>query len=309
MIKNIGYACINNNLKPRTFQQCRINSIYKYGIEYLKNKVINNLDLTRDIIKWNIDNNIFMYRVTSTLLPLVEHPDILRDFSWNWKEDETIIKLMDEIKEIVEKNNIRLSMHPDQFTVLNSINNNVVENSIKYLNFHYEILRRLGGKDIIIHTGGVYGDKNAAIERFIHVYNNLNLNVKKMVRLENDDVSFNIDDVMYISEKTSVPVVLDIHHHKCNQKRNIAYEDIIKINNKWKNINMIPKMHISSGKTGVYDRSHSDYIKHDDIETLMNLINDIDIDLMIEAKEKDNSALEVINFLENKHKLNIKTYK
>ncbi|MEG0371906.1 MAG: UV DNA damage repair endonuclease UvsE, partial [Clostridium sp.] len=219
MIKRIGYACINNNLRPKHFQECRLNSVYKYGIDYLRNKIVSNLKLIKDIIEWNVSNGIYMYRVTSTLLPLVEHPDILRDFKWRWEEDQEILSIMDSIKYIVKQNSIRLSMHPDQFTVLNSIKESVVENSINYVNHHYKILTLLGGNDIIIHTGGVYGDKPSAINRFIEVYRNLEKETREMLRLENDDVSFNIDDVLYISEKTSIPIVLDIHHHQCNKER------------------------------------------------------------------------------------------
>lgn len=297
MIRRIGYACINNSLKPRTFQQCRLNSVYKYGIEYLREKIINNLNLTKDIMKWNLDKGIFMYRATSTLLPLVDHPDILRDFQWKWQKDQEILKIMDEIKNIVQENNIRLSMHPDQFTVLNSTKRTVVENSINYLNFHCEMLTLLGGKDIIIHTGGVYGDKASAINRFIDEYKNLPEGTQKMLRLENDDVSFNIDDVIYISEKTSIPIVLDVHHHRCNKKRDISYQDICRIKDSWKNTGMIPKMHISSGKTDVYDKSHRNYITEEDIMSFISLIGDIEVDLMVEAKEKDNAALRLINFV------------
>lgn len=297
MIRRIGYACINNSLKPRTFQQCRLNSVYKYGIEYLREKIINNLNLTKDIMKWNVDNGIFMYRATSTLLPLVGHPDVLRDFQWKWQKDQEILKIMDEIKNIVQENNIRLSMHPDQFTVLNSTKRTVVENSIDYLNFHYQILTLLGGEDIIIHTGGVYGDKTSAINRFIEQYKKLPEGTQKMLRLENDDVSFNIDDVLYISEKTSIPIILDVHHHHCNKKRDISYQDIHRIKESWKDTGMIPKMHISSGKTGIYDKSHSDYIQEEDIISFISLIEDIDVDLMVEAKEKDNAALKVMEFV------------
>lgn len=297
MIKRIGYACINNNLKPRNFQQCRLNSVYKYGIDYLRDKIVNNLELTKDILRWNIDNRIFMYRVTSNLLPLVDHPDILKDFEWRWQQDDELLNIMYEIKNIVQKNNIRLSMHPDQFTVLNSTKTSVVENSINYLNHHYEVLTLLGGSDIIIHTGGVYGDKISARDRFIEVYEELSKGIKEMLRLENDDVSFNIDDVLFISEKTSIPIVLDIHHHRCNKKREITNDDIKIIKDTWRNKRMIPKMHISSGKIGFYDKSHSDYILEEDIKEFISLIQDIEIDLMVEAKEKDNAVLRLINFL------------
>lgn len=298
MIKKIGYACINLHLKPRGFKDCRLNSVYKYGMNYLRDKIINNLVLTKDILEWNIENKIFMYRVTSTLFPLVNHPDIIKDFKWRWQEDEEIQMYMKEIRRIVEKNHIRLSMHPDQFTVLNSLNEKVVKNSMDYLQHHYEVLKNLGGTDIIIHTGGVYGDKQASMERFIRCFYQLDESIQKMLRLENDDVSYNVGDVLCINNKTRIPIVLDFHHYRCNHETELNKDHIIKINDTWEKTGLIPKMHISSGKTSPDDKKHSDYIKYEDLEALIRMIGNIDVDLMIEAKKKDKAVLRIKNYIE-----------
>ncbi|EOC99277.1 UV DNA damage repair endonuclease UvsE [Caldisalinibacter kiritimatiensis] len=298
MLKRIGYACINTSLKPKKFSDCRLNSVYKYGINYLRDKIINNLKLTKEILNWNINNGIFMYRVTSKLLPLVTHPDLLNDFKWRWTEDEDILKLMEDVKDIVKKNNIRLSMHPDQFTVINSLNEKVVENSIINLQYHYEVLSRLGGTDMIIHTGGVYGNKSAAMERFIKTYNSLDNNIKKYLRLENDDKSYTLADVLYINSKTSVPVVLDIHHHVCNNNKEMDIKkEINKVVDSWTETELIPKLHISSGKEGKYDKRHHDYIKEEDMMSLLDLMENIDFDLMVEAKMKEKAVLKIKDFL------------
>ncbi|WFD09845.1 UV DNA damage repair endonuclease UvsE [Tepidibacter hydrothermalis] len=300
MIKNIGYACINTHLKPRTFNDCRLNSIYKYGINYLRDKIINNLYLVKDILLWNIKNDIYMYRVSSRLIPLVTHPDVINDFDWNWKEDDEILNIMKDISDIVKSYNIRLSMHPDQFTVLNSPNEKVVQNSIINIKYHYDILKRLSGNDMIIHTGGVYNDKKSASKRFIHVFNSLEDNLKSMIRLENDDKSFTVEDVLYISSKTHIPIVLDIHHHKCNNPNNIDIQNYISaIVNTWENTSLIPKLHISSGRDNKFDRKHSNYIDIQDLNYLLKLMNKYNFDMMVEAKQKDKSVLEIINILKD----------
>lgn len=300
MIKKIGYACINTHLKPRTFNDCRLNSIYKYGIDYLRNKIINNLYLVKDILLWNIEYDIYMYRVSSRLLPLVTHPDVINDFDWNWKKDDEILNIMKDISDIVKRYNIRLSMHPDQFTVLNSPNEKVVKNSIINIKYHYDILKRLSGNDMIIHTGGVYKDKESATKRFIEVFNSLENNLKSMIRLENDDKSFTVEDVLYISSKTNIPIVLDIHHHKCNNPNSLNIKDYIdSIVNTWENTNLIPKLHISSGRDNEFDRKHSNYIQIKDLNYLLNVINTYNFDMMVEAKEKDKSVLEIMNILKD----------
>ncbi|MCT4508095.1 MAG: UV DNA damage repair endonuclease UvsE [Tepidibacter sp.] len=300
MLQKIGYACINTSIKPRKFNDCRLNSVYKYGIDYLRNKIINNLYLVKDILLWNIQNDIYMYRVSSRLFPLVTHPDIINDFDWNWKKDDEILEIMKEISGIVIRYNIRLSMHPDQFTVLNSPNEKVVKNSIINIKYHYDILKRLSGNDMIIHTGGVYNDKESAIKRFIEVFNNLEDDIKSMIRLENDDKSFTVVDVLYINSKTNIPIVLDIHHHKCNNPNNINIKNYLSnIMNTWKNTSLIPKLHISSGRDNTLDKKHSDYIHIDDLNYLLKVIDKFDFDLMVEAKQKDKAVLNIIDILKD----------
>ncbi|MEJ8555263.1 UV DNA damage repair endonuclease UvsE [Tepidibacter sp. Z1-5] len=300
MLQKIGYACINTHLQPRKFNDCRLNSVYKYGIVYLRDKIINNLYLVKDILLWNIKHDIYMYRVSSRLLPLVTHPDVINDFDWNWKKDDEILNIMNDISDLVIKYNIRLSMHPDQFTVLNSPNERVVKNSIINIKYHYDILKRLSGNDMIIHTGGVYNDKESATQRFIEVFNKLDSDIKNMIRLENDDKSFTVEDALYISSKTDIPIVLDIHHHKCNNPNNINIEKYISdIVNTWKNINLIPKLHISSGRDNKFDRKHSDYIHIHDFNYLLNVMSKYEFDLMVESKQKDKAVLDIMDILKD----------
>ncbi|CAH2212072.1 UV DNA damage repair endonuclease UvsE [Tepidibacter aestuarii] len=300
MIQKIGYACINTHLKPRRFNDCRLNSVYKYGIDYLRDKIINNLYLVKDILLWNIQNDIYMYRVSSRLFPLVTHPDVINDFDWNWKQDDEILNIMKDISDIVKSHNVRLSMHPDQFTVLNSPNEKVVKNSIINIKYHYDILKRLSGNDMIIHAGGVYNDKESATKRFIEVFNKLEDDSKNMIRLENDDKSFTTEDVLYISSKTNIPIVLDIHHHKCNNPNDIDIQTYISdIVSTWKNTNLIPKLHISSGRDNNFDKKHSDYINKKDLSHLLKVMDTFDFDLMVEAKQKDKAALDIMSILKD----------
>lgn len=297
MINRIGYACINTSIEEN-FKDCRLNSIYSKGIPFLKDIIINNLNLTADTIRWNIDNNILMYRATSKLIPFSTHEDILRDFSFRWNEDPDILNCLHKIKALVVNNNVRLTMHPDQFTVLNSPNEDIVRRAIINLEYHKEILEDMGGSDLIIHTGGVYGDKDAAINRFISTYNSLNKDIRKYLRLENDDVSYDLDDVISISNSCGIPVLLDIHHHNCKNKGEFNIAPLIpQIVSSWSNTAIIPKCHISSGLTSFMDKRHDEFISPSDFYAFCDLVKDITVDLMVEAKGKEQAVLQLKKLL------------
>ena len=294
MINRIGYACINTSIK-RNFKDCRLNSIYTKGIPYLKAIIVNNLELTKETLLWNINHNIFMYRATSKLVPFATHEEMLRDFNFRWYKDNDIVKLLSEIKAIVDSNNIRLSMHPDQFTVLNSPNEQVIKNSIRNLQYHKDILTSMGGSDLIIHTGGVYGDKKEAIKRFINTYNSLDKKISRFLRLENDDISYTVADVLSISKLCGIPIVLDIHHHNCNNDGEIHIANsILDIKNSWNNTKLIPKCHISTGISSYTDKRHADLISYGDYFAFCEITKDISIDLMVEAKSKEQAVLQLL---------------
>lgn len=295
MINKVGYACINEHFKPETFKSCRLKTIKEKGIKHLRTIILHNLNLTYKILNWNIENNIFMYRATSDLMPLVTHKEILELHDWRWFYDDEILERLTSINEFVMKNQIRLSMHPDQFTVLNSPREKVVKASIDYLEYHEKLLSFMGGSDVIIHVGGVYGEKAESIKRFVKQYHILSEEIKHLLRIENDDKSYTIFDVLEISELTGIKVVFDYHHHRCLNGVKVTNELIQHIENTW--LGQIPKMHISSGKTALNDRRHHDYISVEDSRILSDIYSFHSVDVMVEAKKKELAALKLMSDL------------
>lgn len=297
MINRIGYACINTSIE-KNFKDCRLASIYKHDISFLKEIILHNLNLTKETLLWNIDKNILMYRASSKLIPFSTHSDVLRDYEFRWYEDADILKILADIKKIVLENNIRLSMHPDQFTVLNSLKEDVIEKAIINLEFHQKLLEHMGGTDLIIHTGGVYGNKTEAMKRFVDTYNNLDINISKYLRLENDDVSYTLSDVISLSKTCGIPILLDIHHHNCNNGGVYNIKPLINyIKDSWNSTGIIPKCHISSGISNYKDKRHADYISPADFFSFCELTEDIKVDLMVEAKLKELAVLELKSFI------------
>lgn len=286
----IGYASINTSLYPKKFRSIRLKTVLTKGIESLKEIIIANLIFLDEVLKWNVENNIHFYRFPSNIFPLVTHPDLLSFSEWRWYEDFDVLQLIKQVKTYVDKNQIRLSTHPDQYNVLNSNNVKVVNSTISTLDDIALLLTMLGGSDLIIHVGGVYNDKEGALKRFIQNYDQLSTLAKTTLRIENDDKSYGVFEVLNLCETLEIPMVIDLHHHNCLSGEALTKEVINKIKMTWKETQ--PKCHLSSGKEFKNDRKHSDYISDEDLKYGLILLGG-DFDIMVEAKAKQKAVLAI----------------
>lgn len=289
----LGYACICNGIEGTS------SSSYTYT-DYLKNKdinklnrvIISNLEGLEKIIIYNIKNQIHFYRMSSKLIPLATMDDVRFDYINKYKD------IYQRIGKLVYENDMRVDFHPDQFCVLNSTKKEVIDNSINILDYHFKLLEALGIKEkvLVIHVGsGVFGKENS-IKRFINNYNKLPKYLKNCIAIENDDKIFNIEDVIKISSYIDIPIVLDCHHYRCNK----SAIDMNKIFDSWKG--KTPKIHFSSSRNSRNYRSHSEYINSDDFMVFINEIKKYnrDIDVMIEAKGKDDALFRLVRELKYK---------
>ena len=262
-------------------------------------EIINkNLDALAEILKYNIKNNLHFYRLTSKLIPLATHDEVSYDYIKPFKNK------FDYLSNLIKNNNLRIDVHPDQFAVLNSPRENVLKNTFKILEYHYNILDALKIQDkvIILHVGGCQFGKEKSITRFINNFNKLPEYIQKCIVIENDDKIFNITDCLYISNKLNIPVVLDYHHFICNNNGELIEDLIVDIFKTWKN--KTPKIHFSSPKSNLKKefRSHHDYINPDTFIEFLNKIKFInqDFDIMLEAKAKDDALFRLVRQLKCK---------
>ncbi len=289
----LGYVAISKALDITS------SSPFTYS-EYLKDKnlnkldkiIVSNLEALEKIIDYNIKNNIHFYRISSKIIPLATKDDVEFDYILKYK------LYYDRIGEKIKKSKMRIDFHPDQFCVLNSTKKEVVENSIKILEYHYKILNALGidKKILVIHVGSNVFGKEKSIKRFINNFRKLPKYIRDIIAIENDDKVFNVSDVIRISKEINVPVVLDYHHHKCNE----SFFDFADIFDTWKED--VPKIHFSSPRNKKDFRSHSDYIDSSDF---IKFIGDIkkferDIDIMLECKCKDDSLFRLVRQIKYK---------
>ena len=304
MIIRLGYACITETLTGITTSSSY--TYTNYTKEQNKTKldriIKSNLTDLGKILDYNISNNIHFYRLSSKLIPLATKKEVV--FNYLSKYD----KYYEYLSKKIEDSRMRVDLHPDQFCVLNSTNKDVVKNSIEILKYHYNILNKLKVKNkvLVLHVGSNAFGKSNSLTRFINNYMTLPKSIRDTIVVENDDKVFNIKDCLYLNEKLNVPIVLDYHHHFCNNDGINLHDYIEDIFNTWKNIN--PKVHFSSPKnlTKKEIRSHNDYI---DSNKFIEFVEDIkhldyDIDIMIEAKKKDEALFRLMREL--KYKTNYK---
>lgn len=263
--------------------------------EKLDKVIRSNLSALSLLIDYNIKNNIHFYRLTSKLIPLATHKEVNFDYLNKY------IDLFNSIGEKIISSNMRVDTHPDQFAVLNSTKAEVVENTFRILEYHYNILRLLKINPIIIlHVGSMEFGKKNSISRFINNFNKLDAKIRKSIVIENDDKIYDVVDVLELCNKINVPFVLDYHHHICNNSHNIDLGDYItRIFDTWGS--NIPKIHFSSPKSKLKKefRSHSDYINVFDFINFLEFIKryDRDIDIMLEVKEKDEALFRLVRQL------------
>ena len=294
----LGYACVPITIEETSSHSLTYTNYKKLGSranEKLDSVIKKNFESLEKILKYNIRNDIIFFRMTSELIPLANHPNVIYDFITPYKS------YYKKIGKIIKENNLRVDLHPSAYTVLNSVNEDVVNSTINILEFYQKMYECMKIKSkIVLHVGSKIGGKKAGIKRFIENFNKLNNELKDMIVVENDDKSYNIRNVLSLCEKLDIPMVLDYHHYKVN-KNNEKIEDYIeRIFNTWKDD--IPKIHFSSPKDKKNKRSHNDYINVDDFIDFLEKIKftNRDFDVMIEAKKKDDALFRLIRELKYK---------
>jgi UV DNA damage endonuclease len=252
-----------------------------------------NLEHTLRMIHYNIAQEIFLYRFSSSIVPLATHPEVLWDYRTPFKD------LLAEIGQLVKKHKLRTSFHPNQFTLFTSEKPHITDNAVSDMTYHYDVLEAMGLADeaiINIHVGGAYGDKKTATERFHTNIKKLPDNIKKRMTLENDDKTYTATETLVICQKERIPLLFDYHHFMANKEDYEAIEDLLPdIFKTWSWIGIQPKIHVSSPKSEKEYRSHADYVDAEFLMPLVKVLKEMnaDLDFMIEAKQKDRAALRL----------------
>lgn len=294
-MNRIGFACKIVGEPHIKMRSCILRNA---NVEKLTEISSYNLTCLKQMINYCADNHVQLMRIGSDIIPFASHEAI----EFNWKDifASELIKIGKMIKHI----GLRVSMHPGQYTVLNSPHKNVVMNSIRDIAWHSDFLDSLCvdcSSKIILHIGGVYEDKATAMARFMHHFHQLPENIKKRIVLENDEKNYNICDVLSICAKLDVPAVFDVFHHELlppNDNKNVLHL-INEASKTWKPEDGRQKIHYSEQKISGKPGAHSDTIDINQFIKFYKIISHLNLDIMLEVKDKNLSALKCATAIRN----------
>jgi UV DNA damage endonuclease len=300
-IIRLGYVAMSMKLqnaspsKTMTFAQFQKIEDREAAIRKLERIALLNLQNTLRILKHNAASDIHFYRLTSRLIPLANHEDLLE---WNYMKP--LKGQLREIGDYAKKHKIRVDFHPDHFVLINSMQKHILKNSINTLKLHYLLLKAMGinpAHRCVMHVGGNYKETENSLERFVENWMEIPRPIQQMIMLENDDTSFTLEDTLYLCEKLDIPLVFDYHHHLAHHQNENWENHWNRVVDTWRHSSLPIKMHISSPKSDKTFRHHSDYV---DIDMFFNFLSIIkgsipQLDCMIEAKMKDEALFKLMD--------------
>lgn len=284
----IGYPCINLTLDCSSARAFRLRS---FSEARFVETVDANLSCLLRIFRFNRQHDLLFFRITSDLIPFASHPVCTLEWQQRFR------RRLEEVGRYIEDSNMRVSMHPDQFTLINSVRHDVFERSERELRYHAEVLDLMGvgmSAKIQIHVGGVYGDKHKSIARFIHRYSELGPRIRRRLVIENDDRSFALADCLRIHDKTGVPVVFDSLHHDLNNCDEPLNEALASAARTWDPKDGLPMVDYSTQAAGARRGKHAESIDPEHFAAFLAKTKEQDFDLMLEIKDKDKSALAAL---------------
>lgn len=288
----IGYACTPISIPYRTSRSFILKN---FGEAVFKECVMGNLIDLMNILRWNIENNIYLFRISSDIIPFGSHS--VNKIEW-WK---IFGEELSKIGAFIRENEIRISMHPGQYTVLNSPKKEVLQKSLADLEYHCKFLDTLDvdyTNKLVLHLGGVYEDKGLAIKRFVENFQRLSPSAQRRLVVENDDKNYTIEDILEICNLLEIPAVFDNLHHKLNPC-NLEWKDIIScVKDTWKKEDGRVKFHYSDQDPVKKGGAHSKSVVTENFLNYMESIKGVDADIMLEVKDKEISAIKCIYSLD-----------
>jgi UV DNA damage endonuclease len=293
----IGYPCINRSIGCTASRTFRLAS---YTEERMRDTISGNLSCLEKILAYNVSYGLLFFRITSDLVPFASHP--VCTFAWQ----EEFAGVFEKIGDYIRRYRFRISMHPDQFVLLNAPDKGVLQRSIADLGYQVQVLDLMGldpSAKVQVHVGGVYGDKPAAIDRFVHQYDLLDTAIRDRLVIENDERLYTLSDCLAIHERTGIPVIADTFHHSLYNTGEQFTSLLDPVRKTWKAHDGIPMVDYSSQEPGKRVGAHTLHIVAEEFRQFLKKTHPADFDIMLEIKDKEKSALAALGIARNDPRL------
>jgi len=284
----IGYPCMNTVLGCTSARTFRLKS---WSEERFLSTVAENLACLSRILVFNAERGLLFFRITSDLVPFASHPVNVLDWTSIFAEEFA------GIGAFIRDHGMRISMHPDQFTLLTSPDTGVCERSVAELTYHAAVLDAMGldaTAKVQVHLGGVYGDREAAIGRFLDRYRTLPREVRRRLVVEHDDRLYTEAECRAVGRACGVPVLFDAFHHDCNPSALGTGAAVAACAATWKEKDGVPMVDYSSQEPGERRGRHARTLDPAHFATFLAAARAHDPDIMLEIKDKEQSALRAL---------------
>ena len=280
----VGYAAQNLTIPATTNRTLRLARLG--DAEHVRSLVEANFAALRTILAWNARHGVDLFRIGQSLIPFGSHPA----FPYDWQAahgDE-----LAEIGALARDLRIRLSMHPGQYIQPGSPTPTIVTNSLDELRYVAALFDLIGNTDatIVLHMGGAYGDHAGTADRFVPVVA-AEERVCRYLALEGDERIWSLEQIAPSAAKLGVPVIVDTLHHRMNPGRLSLAEALDLCLPTWAPRGVRPKVHISSQDPAKQLGAHAFGIEGADWTALTEVIGDRDVDVMVEAKGKEQALI------------------
>ena len=291
----LGLCCIFRN-EPILFRTTTAKYLLRFDRREQLRKIsalcLQNSQSLLAALRFLQHKGIGAFRISSPFFPRYTHPAVGYTLT-DLPDAEAILQNLGEANTFRQQHNMRLSFHPDQFIILSSPQETVVKNAIKELEYQAMLAEYVGADVINIHGGGAYNDKKATLARFKKNFELLPAAVRTRLSLENDDRVYTVADLAPICEELHIPLVYDVHHHRCHPDGYCIDEATDLARSSWYRTGREPYFHISSplnGWQGKDPRPHADYIDPADFPDCWQ---GFALTVDVEAKAKELAVLKL----------------
>ena len=276
-----GYPAQNLTLPATTNRTLRLASLA--DAEKVRALVWENLLGLEAIVRWNAERGIRLFRIGQGLIPFASHPA----FPYDWAEEHG-----DDLRALgalARSLGVRLSMHPGQFINPGSPNPETAQRSLDELRYAtrvFDLMGNDGDAVVVLHLGGAYDDRPAAIARFVEALRPEG-GIRRYLALENDERIWTVEEICATSRTLGIPAIVDNLHHALNPGGLSLGGALDLALPTWEARGARPKVHLSSQDPTKRPGAHAHSIEAADLAALLDALGGRETDVMVEAKGKE----------------------